>query len=83
MAKKQTVSKGCPLPPTEICCTCPLKSKNLQMTFATISSLLSNGLPALEVALVLFADSSELVAPRHSLKSMVEDCSRNAHVSRD
>lgn len=51
----------------------PLRSKNLQITFATISSLLSNGLPALEVALVLLADSSELVAPRHNLKSIVED----------
>ena len=53
----------------------PRNSRNLQMTFATTSSFLSSGPwdKALFI-LVRFASFSDAVAPKHSAKSIVEDC---------
>jgi hypothetical protein len=53
----------------------PRNSRNLQMTFATTSSFLSSG-PWDKALLILvrFASFSDAVAPKHSAKSIVDDC---------
>jgi len=52
----------------------PRSSRNRHMTLATTSSFLSNGFVLAPLLVrVRFASSPELVAPRHSAKSMVDD----------
>ena len=53
--------------------TYPLNSRNLQMTFATTSSFLSNGVVDGFLIFVRAAKRSVAVAPKHNAKSIVED----------
>ena len=53
----------------------PRNSRNRHITFATSSSFLSSGSGlAPGLTLVRAADFSVAVAPRHSAKSIVDDC---------